>query len=90
MTEELLSKHAELFSKVKVWDGFGIMVERYLIIIENNVWLMRSDPAHCDEVSMYGGKVFDNFGCDLKEAIPLDQLPIAVLKQIIVLAEEGI
>ena len=86
MTEELLSRHADIFNTVQVWDNGGLTMDRYTVVIGDDVWFMSAYPTYPNGVCEYGGFWMG----DLEEPpIVLNELPIAVLKQIIVLAEEG-
>lgn len=88
---EILTKHADLFATVKAWDNDGLTMDRYTILIEDDLWSMSSYPAYPNGVCMYGGECSDDYAdVYLGKPISLDQLPIAVLEQIIVLAKEEI
>ena len=87
--EALLSKHRDLFDTVKVWDNDGLTMDRYAILIENDLWFMSTYPAYPNGVCMYGGEYSGDYeNVYLGELIALDELPTTVLKQIIVLAKE--
>ena len=85
LNKTLLSKHGDLFSNVTVWDNGGLTMDRYTVVIGDDVWFMSSYPGYPNGVCMYGGIWMG----DLEEpSIVLNELPIAVLEQIIVLAKE--
>ena len=86
--EELFSKHADLFSTVKAWDN-GELIDRYVVAIGDLIWYMSDSP---DEICECGGDWLENWWWTPEDyfgkPISLDELPIKVLKQIIVLAKE--
>lgn len=85
--KELFSQHADLFATVKAWDNGGLTMDRYTIVIGDDVWFMSTYPAYPNGVCGYGGFWMG----DLEEPpIALNKLPITVLKQIIILAKEEI
>lgn len=86
---EILSKHTDIFSTVKAWDNGGLTMDRYAILIEDDLWFMSSYPAYPNGVCMYGGQYSGDYeDVHLGKLTSLDKLPIAVLEQIIVLAKE--
>ena len=87
MTEEFLLRHADLFSTVTVWDNGGLTMDRYTVVIGDDVWFMSAYPGYPNGVCGYGGFWVGHL--DSKELMSLDELPITVLKQIIVLAKEA-
>ena len=90
MIEEILSKHADLFSTVKAWDNGGLTMDRYAILIEEDLWFMSDYPGYPNGVRMYGGRCSDKYaGVHLGKPTSLNDLPTAVLKQIIILAKEA-
>lgn len=87
MTETLL-KHADIFNTVKAWDNGGLTMDRYAILIKDDLWFMSAYPAYPNGVCIYGGKCSDDYeDVYLGKTTSLDRLPIAVLEQIIVLAK---
>lgn len=90
MINDILSKHADIFNTVKAWDNGGLTMDRYAIFIEESLWFMSAYPGYPNGVCMYGGERSGYGDVYLGKSISLDELPIAVLKQIIILAKEAI
>lgn len=87
----ILLEHLKSFNIVKAYDNGGLTMDRYAIAIGKDLWFMSAYPAYPNGVCMYGGRCSDEYsGVHLGKPIALDELPIAVLEQVIVLAEEGI
>lgn len=84
----LFSEHPNLFSTVKAWDNGGLTMDRYAISIGESLWFMSEYPTYPNGVCMYGGEWSDYGDVYLGKPIALDELPIKVLEQIIVLAKE--
>ena len=90
MTDKTLSKHADIFDTVKAWDNDGLTMDRYAILIKNDLWFMSAYPAYPNGVCMYGGECSSDYeDVHLGKPISLDKLPTAVLEQILFLAKEA-
>lgn len=90
MTDKILAEYADFFATVKAWDNGGLTMDRYAIAIEEDLWFMSAYPAYSNGMCMYGGQCSDEYvGVHLGEPIALNELSIAVLKQIVILAKEA-
>ena len=90
LNKTLLSKHADIFNTVKAWDNGGLTMDRYTVVIGDDVWFMSNYPAYPNGVCMYGGECPTDYNdVYLGKPISLDKLPTAVLEQILVLAKEA-
>lgn len=87
--KKILSKYADLFATVKAWDNGGLTMDRYAIAIGEDLWFMSAYPSYPNEVCMCNGQRSSDYeSVYLGKPTSLEELPITVLEQIVILAKE--